>query len=251
VTDQRYWLYVGRWALVGAIVLLTSGPLHAHDYWFDRDGTDYVLLRGHRHAKEDHHHHHGHGETAVVPYAPTIVRKIVCIEPAGARRQIAAAADYPARIAGPCASVLARVDTGYWSKTSSGTKNLPRHELTGVERSWRAVESVKVIEAWHEDLARPLGNGLELVSTTDPFAIRPGRKLRLLVTYQGQPRAGVAVAYDDTPRGVTGADGRINIRVRHGGPQRITASVDEPLRDDQVDTLVRSTKLFFTVPEDD
>lgn len=111
--------------------------------------------------------------------------------------------------------------------------------------SWQAIEGLKRLEVWSEALSRPVSQGLELVSTNDPFKLEPGDKLRLLVTWQGKPRPGVSVAYDGDPRGVTGKDGRVNIRIRHGGTQMITASVDEPSADGKSDKLVRSTSLIF------
>lgn len=221
-------------------MLLASGPAWAHDYWFERDAEDYLLFRGHRYSE--------HTGAEVVPYDPEIVRRTVCVEPTGSRREADSVATYPARIAGPCSAVLVRADSGYWSQTLTGTKNQPRDELFGVLRSWQAFESVKLLERWQNDLAAPLTDGLELVCETDPFTLRPGRKLRLLVVQQRKPRAGVTVAYDGSARGATGEDGRINLRVRHGGLQRITASVEEPVADGRADKLVRSTALFFTLP---
>jgi nickel transport protein len=56
----------------------------------------------------------------------------------------------------------------------------------------------------------------------------------------------VTVAYDGDPRGVTGADGRINLRIRHRGTQVITASIDETSPDGS--KVVRSTALLFDLP---
>ncbi len=231
----------GSLFLAIALVLLSGSSLCAHDYWLEHDGADYLLFRGHRYAE--------HAGAEVVPYDPTIVREVVCVEAAGSLRRAASATEYPTRITGPCAAVLVRADSGRWSQTLTGTKNQAPQELFGVLRSWRALESVKLLERWTRDLARPLADGLELVSETDPFALRPGRKLRLLVVLEGKPQTGVAVAYDGVARGVTGKDGRINVRVRHGGLQRITASIDEPAADGHTDKLVRSTALFLTLPE--
>ena len=175
-------MYVGRPAFAIIFVLLAVRPLWAHDYWFERDGEDYLLFRGHRYAE--------HTGADVVPYDPAIVRRIVCLEPAGSRREIDSATAYPARIAGPCVAVLARADSGHWSQTLTGTKNQPPDKLFGVLRSWRAVESVKLLQRWRSDLTAPLGDGLELVCETDPFTLRPGRKLRLLIMHQGKPRCG-------------------------------------------------------------
>ena len=225
------------------LVLLTSNPCRAHDYWFESDGQDYLLFRGHRYSEHT-------GEKAV-PYDPAIIRRAYCVPPNGRVQHIEPSAEYPARIAGPCAALIVQADSGYWSQTLMGTKNQPKSQLFGVLRSWRALETIKLINAWWDGLSRPLSDGLELVCQTDPLRLRTKQKLRLLVMQEGKPREGVTVAYDGDPRGVTGKDGRINLRIRHTGTQRVTASVEEPSPDDRADKVVRSTALFFELPEAD
>ncbi|MFQ5478577.1 MAG: DUF4198 domain-containing protein, partial [Candidatus Binatia bacterium] len=212
-------------------------PSTAHDYWFEPDGDGYLLYRGHRYS--------GHEGDKIVPYDPAIVKKTYCASPRGVVQSVVTSSEYPIRIAGPCAALVVDVDSGYWSQTLTGTKNQPKDELFGVLRSWHALESPKLLTAWTDDLSRPLSEGFEIVSETNPFQLRNGQKLRLRVMQAGKPRGGVTVAYDGDPRGVTGKDGRVNIRIRHDGTQRITASVEEPPADDKADKLVRSAALLF------
>jgi hypothetical protein len=54
--------------------------------------------------------------------------------------------------------------------------------------------------------------------------------------------------HDGEARGVTGDDGRMNLRIRHIGAQVITASLERPAMDFGADKLVRSTALFFELP---
>ena len=229
----------------------------AHDYWFERDGDAYLFMRGHRFSEHD--------GAQVVSYDPKIVSQTLCVAADGSAiagereperepdpETESSPAAYPVRVAGPCAAVYVHADSGYWSQTLTGTTNDPPGALFGVLRSWHALESAKLLESWSDALARPVSGHsehLEIISETDPFGLEVGRKLRLLVMRGGKPVQGVAVAYDGDARGVTGADGRINIRVRHGGAQRITASIDEPLDGAEVDKRVRSTALFFELPE--
>jgi len=231
--------HLSRLAAVLALLLGASAAT-THDYWLDPDGQDYLLYRGHRYSQ--------HQGEAVVPYEPSIVNTAICVDTTGGKKRVTASLSYPVRIPGPCSAVLVEADSGYWTQTFAGTKNQPRDEVFGALRSWRAVEGVKRIESWEPHMERPASDGLELVSITDPFALRPGDKLRLLVTWKGRPRGGVTVAYGGDPRGVSGRDGRINIRLRHGGTQVITASVDEPSNDPKSDKLVRSTALMFDLP---
>jgi len=223
--------------LTGTALLLLTVSAAAHDYWLEPDGDGYLLYRGHRHS--------GHEGAAVVPYEPGIVQRAVCADGSGQGRTVRPGDRYPVRIPGPCSAVYVEADSGLWTQTLTGTRNLPRDQVSGALRSWRSVESVKRLEAWSPALARPVSDGLELVPTEDPFALAPGDKLRLLVTWQGRPRAGVAVAYDGRARGLTGKDGRINIRLRHRGPQSISASIDDPSAEPGTDKVVRSTALIF------
>jgi nickel transport protein len=59
----------------------------------------------------------------------------------------------------------------------------------------------------------------------------------------------VPVAYGGDTRGVTGADGRIAIRLRQGGVQLIAASVETPLNDGKADVAIRGAILQFELPK--
>jgi len=222
---------------LAAALLLIASSAHAHDYWLEPDGDGYRLFRGHRYS--------AHQGEAVVPYDPGIVQRALCADAGGHSSSVASGDTYPVHIPGPCAAVAVEADSGHWTQTLTGTRNVRRDQVSGALRSWQSVEGVKRLERWSPAFARPLSDGLELVPTENPFRLTPGDKLRLLVTWQGRPRAGVAVAYDGKARGVSGNDGRINIRIRHRGTQFIAASVDEPSPDPGADKLVRSTALIF------
>jgi nickel transport protein len=224
--------------IVSAALLATAS--HAHDYWFEPSGEDYLLHRGHRFSQ-----HQGEKE---VPFDPAIVTGAHCLrrgdpEPSPA----AVSGGYPLRVQGPCIAIMVTADSGYWSQTLTGTRNQGKDELFGVLRSWQALESVKRVEAWAERLRDPLSTDLELVFTENPFALTVGDKLRLTAVLRGEPVEGVTVAYHGDPRGVTGGDGRVNLRIRHKGLQLITASLEEPLDSEKADKRVRSTILMFDI----
>lgn len=225
-----------RTALLGLLLFGTWGAAQAHDYWLDTQEDDYVLYRGHRHS--------GHQGEALVPYDPKIVTSALCVDTDGAIREVSPPHTYPARIPGPCDAVLVDVDSGTWSHTHTSSQHPSGAEPKALTRTWRALESVKQLNRWGPALGRPLSQGLEITSPKDPMGLSPGDKLRLLVTQDGHPKAGVNVAYDGNTRGVTGANGLINLKVRHGGTQTITASLEEPDPRGGPD-LMRSTVLFL------
>ena len=229
------------------IALIVSGALlvaasHAHDYWFESIDEDYLLHRGHRVSQ-----HQGEKE---VPFDPQIVTGAYCLRLGEVTPSPAVLGEaYPLRVQGPCLAVIVTADSGYWSQTLTGTSNQGKDGFFGVLRSWQALESVKLVEAWAERLREPLSTDLELVFTENPFELAIGDKLRLKAVIGGRPVEGVTVAYHGDPRGVSGDDGRVNLRIRHKGMQLITASVEEPLTDSKkADKRVRSTILMLDIP---
>lgn len=216
---------------------MTLNEAAAHDLWLESAADGYVLYQGHRHSSHD-------GEE-IVPYDPSFTRRAVCLHADGRAVPLPLDAAYPARFAGPCDGLLVEVSSGTWTTTTQGTRNQPPDGLTGVVRSWQTLETVKRIDAWSESMQQPAGDALELVPLNDPLALRPRDKLRLLVTLEGEPQAGVTVAYDGEPRGVTGADGLINLRIRREGRQLITASTRTAAVEPGIDHVLHAATLHF------
>jgi hypothetical protein len=229
-----------RRLLLGLLLLGPLGPALAHDYWLEPQGNDYLLYRGHRHS--------GHQGQDLVPYDPAILTRALCAGPDGAVRELAPSRTHPARIPGPCAAVVAEVDAGTWTHAHKGARQGPGTEPGSAKRTWRALESVKRLNAWGPGLGRPISRDLEITSPRDPLGLARGDKLRLLVTLEGRPKAGVSVAYDGDTRGITGANGLINLKVRHGGTQVITASIQEPDPSGGPDLLRSATLLLELQP---
>jgi nickel transport protein len=225
------------------LATLLQNPVLAHDYWFEREGQEYVLYRG--------HHFADHKGEAIVPYAPEIIQHISCVSPDGVPQSVNLPTRYPARIPGPCARLTVEVDSGYWSETGIETLYQSKEQVPDALYSWRAIESTTLLNTWHKlDHPPSVPHGLEIFFEKNPFLAEDGEKLRLVVLQAGKPRQGVTVAYDGNPRGVTGQDGRINIRIRHSGLQVITGSIKEPAPDTRkADTFLRSTTLLFELPD--
>lgn len=228
-----------RIVLLGCSLAATSAT--AHDLWLERDADGFVLLHGHRSS--------AHEGEARLDYDPAIVKAVDCFDMHGARRDAQADNGQPVRIASECAVLHVLTSTGFWARTTEGLRNRAPSELSGVLRSWESIEGVKHMDAWSAPLAKPLTAALEITPVNDPFGVAPGGKLRLLVTLGGAPRPGALVAYDGETRGVTDAAGQVNIRVRHGGPQFITASVDAPRTDGRADLTIHATALLLELPK--
>ena len=231
-------MIIARFVLLAALAAATTAA--AHDLWLESDGADYLLYQGHRDSD--------HAGADQVPYVADFVRAAQCVATAGGTHAAAITAGYPTRLAGPCAALAVEASSGVWSQTIHGTHHGAPAGLTGVVKSWRSEEGIKLLTVWIPAVAWPLGDGLEVTPLRNPFTVRPGDKMRLVVTYHGRPKAGVSVAYDEATRGVTGADGRINVRIRHAGPQLINASFEEPLSDGPVQSVVHEATLRFALP---
>jgi nickel transport protein len=227
-----------RTAFLLAVIAL---PAAAHDLWLEKEAPGYALYQGHRHS--------AHAGAEIVPYDPVAVRSATCLDPAGGTKALVAGKSHPVKLAADCSAVLVSFSTGYWTKTAWETKNTPKTGIAGVIKSWLSEDAIKRIDRWSPAVAQPLGPGLEITPTTDPFKVAIDEKLVVLVTENKKPKSGVPVAYQGDTRGVTGDDGRIAIRIRHGGMQLISASVEAPLSGSQADAVIRATALQFDLPK--
>jgi nickel transport protein len=229
--------------LAGLIAgLLIAWPAWAHDLWLERHADGLLLQYGHRHS--------GHEGNEIEAYPADMVLAVDCFAADGTPGSVAHSAGTPVIFSGPCEALHVLTSSGFWTRTTQGLRNQPASELTGVLRSWESVEGVKRLEAWSPALAQPLTRSLELTPKTDPFSLRPGDKLRLLVSFEGAPRAGVTVAYEGEPRGISDSSGHVNIRIRHAGFQAIGASFELPRDDGLADVTVHATALNFEIPGD-
>lgn len=218
---------------------LFSAPLLAHDLWIERDAFLHTLTYGHERS--------GHEGTKRLEYKQETVKAAECHGVNGQELKAERGKTYPVTIKGDCAASWFLISSGYWSKTPYGTKNLPKSEAGAVMDSWLSVEAVKRIDRWGEALARPPGRELELAPLDNPLTLKTGDKLRLRAYFQGKPAAGVTVAYFGKPRGVTGGDGAVNIRLADPGFQLIQGSLELPLNDGKADKAIHATSLQFDI----
>ncbi|MCG6897456.1 MAG: DUF4198 domain-containing protein [Thiocapsa sp.] len=212
----------------------------AHDLWLEPEAAGYRLLYG-------HHPRVSHEGTRQIAYAPDIVKSVVCLDAAGGRLPAKIGDASPVKIEGDCAVLYVLTSSGYWTKTTAGAKNLKKTETAAPLGSWQSFESVKHIARWGSGAASPLAPPLEIVPAEDPLALKDGDKLTLRVLASGQPVADATVSYDGKPRGQTGTDGAVNIRVRHAGLQLIQASTRMPHAGPEADEVVHTTALTFAL----
>jgi len=232
--------------LLGALISVSSAlfsltPVFAHDLWIEKRDGEYVLLSGHRDSS--------HGGPLSIEYPAGIIQYVKCFDEGKMEVPADVSTDYPVTIKTSGSVIFVLTSSGYWTKTPYGTKNLPKNEAASPVRSWLSYESVKLIISWNERFTEPLTQELEIVPLGDPLILESGDKLRLAVTFEGRPAPHVPVTYDGSIRGETGTDGRINIRLRHGGLQIVQTSLTLPGDSAQADEVVHTANLNFKTGE--
>jgi len=226
--------------LLGVGFAVGMSTAAAHDLWIEPVAGGYQLLYG-------HHPQVSHEGARQIAYAPDVVKSVVCLDPAGGRRPAKVGSSSPIKIEGDCAILYVLTSSGYWTKTTAGTKNLKKTEATAPLGSWQSFESVKHIAQWGSGAASPLGTPLEIIPADNPLALKDGDKLGVRVLAAGKPVAGAVVTYDGKPRGETGSDGTVNIRVKHGGLQLVQAATRTPHTGPEADEVVHTTALTFAL----
>ncbi len=219
---------------------LLCGRASAHDLWIERDGPKHTLVYGHERS--------GHEGAKSIEYRPESVKQATCLNGSGQDIKASRTTNFPVTLHGDCAATWFLMSSGYWSKTPYGTKNVAKNEASAVMDSWLSVEAVKRIDQWGAGLARAQTQALELTPMDNPLKLKPGDKLRLRAWYQGKPTPGVTVAYFGKPRGITDAEGHVNIRLANPGFQLIQASLEYPLNDGRADKTIHSSSLHFDIP---
>ncbi len=227
--------FLGK-SLLYVFALLAPLSALAHNSWLEPENEGLTLYQGHRHSA-----HAGADEES---YDPALLQQAYCqnapVKPLKA--------GYPLRFA-DCPRMQLNLSSGYWTKTPWETRNTPKTGVSQVLKSWRSEERLTRLGRWPTQALRPLGQGLEILPLSNPFVLQEGDKLTVQVYLDGKPLAGVPVAYEDHTRGSTDPDGRIAIRLKHGGLQLISTSLETPLEDGKADQLVRSATLQFELPQ--
>jgi len=222
------------------VALSLAAPAQAHDLWFDPLPDGAVLHYGHQHS--------GHEGVALLDAQMAPPQTATCLPNPGAPDHPAPPTALPFRFTHNCAAWAVNLTPTFWSKTVYGTKPQPKNEVPGAIRAWQSREALTWIASWRPELTQPLaGKGLELSPLENPLALGVDDKLHLLATFDGQPVAGVTVAYRGDPRGVSDDAGHINIRLKEGGVQLIEASLERPFPGPEADQTIWTATLQFEI----
>jgi nickel transport protein len=220
-----------------AAALLAASVASAHDYWIEKKGEGYAVV-------------YGHGDQRM-EYDPANVKKVTVYDAAGKpmefRKEVQGKV-LAIRPAGPASVIVVDLDSGYWSKTIYGWKNLPKRKASRVVESVRSYHYSKSVVAWGAVAGRPVeGMKLDIVPQKNPFDLRAGEALPVKVLYGGKPLPGADVEGDHEKVAATDKDGLAKVPVKKGR-QLITVERKEPLSGDpDADSISVTTTLTFEV----
>jgi len=217
--------------------ILTVGVASAHDYWIEKKGSSYIIL-------------YGHGEQRT-EYDPAAVKKITVFNADG--KPVEFRKDMQGKVlmiqpAGSAAVIIVQLDSGYWSKTIYGWKNLPKRKASRVVEALHSYHYSKSIISWGESVRQPTtGIKLDIVPKNNPFDLKAGEALPLIVYFGGKPLAGATIEGDHEKVAVTDKDGAAKVPLKKGR-QLLTVERKEPIKGDpDADFMSVTTTLTFEV----
>lgn len=229
------------------LLVAVGRPAAAHELWLEPQPEHGWALVHWGHVTGS-----GHEGVRSIEYDPSAVVAVRCLAAdTGAELSNhvltlgAGESAWPARV-GLCGGLVAiHFDAGTWTKTVRGTQRGGPDQYPGGLGSWRAWASVKRIDAWNARFAEPVLETLEISPVSDPFAVESGGKLNVRVTLAGEPVEGAVVTYDGKPRGTTGPDGIVRIRLRDAGVQHVGAVLEVDLVGAPIARTVHEAFLVF------
>ena len=219
-----------RFLMIGLISLsiMNVAALRAHELFFDDTAGEPVLMRGHDRPESDH-------GVETVPVSPIEISQRRLFDPEGGSLEAGE----------PLGRILIRLHECPWTQTATGAVNRPRDEVDAPLGAWISIESIDYLARWTETIFADDEPGLVVAPRVDPFSLGVGRKLRLRISLDGRPASGAVVTCNGRPRGVTGPDGLMNIKLRRPGRQLIGATLRRlPESTDGIETI-RTTFLQF------
>lgn len=139
-------------------------------------------------------------------------------------------------------------DAQYWVQTDAGYVTGDKVTAKGIV--FDAIKSVKIGKtylSWNEKMLMPIGLKLEVIALSDPFKLKVGDKLPVLVLKDGKPANGVKFedAKDDLDE-ATNEFGIALIPIKDKGLNIIAARGEEPLfGDPKAERLLIQSSISF------
>jgi nickel transport protein len=142
-------------------------------------------------------------------------------------------------------------DAGYWRKTTKGYQSVKEMEYKGVMfGSLKSYKFGKTLFTWHENFAKPTGMYLEIVPLQNPYSLKVGQSLPVLVLKEGKPLAGAGFEGNQIEEGVLKTDdyGIAHVPLHKKGQLIIAAKFyTQQVADPLADSITIQSSLAFEV----
>lgn len=217
------------------LALTMNAPAWAHEAWVALSGPRHEILYGHLEQPDRH-------------YDLAKIKRLLAFDGAGHAVAVElSSGQHPATVAAAKAAIfLLDFDNGFWSKTTAGSKNLPKNQVPDALSGMRSLKYGKTVLAWGPLAQKAFGQRLEVIPEI-AAAPKAGTNLPLRVEFDGKPLAGASVQLEGYQKSVvkTGADGRANIGLGPTGMQVIVAGHEVKLDQVEADSEKHSANLVF------
>lgn len=142
-------------------------------------------------------------------------------------------------------------DAGYWRKTIKGYQSIKDMSFQGVVfGSLKSHKFGKTLFAWHQDFAKPTGMYLEIVPLQNPFSLKVGDTLPVLVLKEGKPLANAGFEGNQIKEDEIKTDsyGIAHVPIKQKGELIIAAKhYGQQVSDPNVDAITVQSSLMFKV----
>lgn len=149
------------------------------------------------------------------------------------------------------AMVALSFDAGYWTETQNGYENVDPRKYKGIVfNTLKSIKYGKRYFKWSDEFINPIGLSLEVVPLINPFSIKKGDKLPLLVIKDGKALENASFEtsdYEDLDIR-TNKFGIANIPVKSSGLQIIAAKYyTNEISDPNVNNITIQSSISFEV----
>lgn len=148
------------------------------------------------------------------------------------------------------AIITSAFDAGYWIESDKGGAFVDggKNAVKGLVFSTsRSVKLGKTYFSWNSNLIQPLGLKLEVIALNDPFKLKIGDYLPVLVLKNGKPISGIGFEVGkEESKAVTNEFGIAMIEIKAKG-LNIIAAIDseQELQDPKANTLLLQSSISF------
>ncbi|RXJ68245.1 hypothetical protein CRV08_08305 [Halarcobacter ebronensis] len=149
------------------------------------------------------------------------------------------------------AMIALSFDAGYWTQTQNGYEHIDPKKYKGIVfNTLKSIKYGKRYFKWSDNFTKPIGLSLEVIPLINPFSIKKGDKLPVLVIKDGKALANASFETSDYEDLDVKTDkfGIANIPVKSSGLQIIAAKYyTNEITDPNVNNITIQSSISFEV----